>query len=49
LRGVAENSDEWRKLKAEIEKTDAKIDAEVYKLYDLTLEEIQIVEQETAK
>ena len=31
-------------LKAEIDKTDKEIDAMVYKLYDLTEEEIQIVE-----
>lgn len=41
---AAPNSDEWNRLKAEIEKTDAKIDAEVYKLYNLTPEEIKIIE-----
>lgn len=38
------DSNEWHKLKEEIELTDKKIDAEVYKLYDLTEEEIKIVE-----
>lgn len=34
----------WHKLKSEIEKTDKKIDEEVYKLYGLTPEEIKTVE-----
>ncbi len=44
LRKLAENSNEWQKLKDEIAKTDQKIDQEVYKLYGLTDEEIKIVE-----
>ena len=39
-----ENSNEWISIKAEVEKTDKKIDEEVYKLYDLAPEEIKIVE-----
>ncbi|MEK7622070.1 MAG: TaqI-like C-terminal specificity domain-containing protein [Patescibacteria group bacterium] len=39
-----ENSNEWQKLKDQIEKTDKKIDEEIYKLYGLTAEEIKIVE-----
>ena len=35
---------EAQSLKAEIDKTDKEIDQMVYKLYDLTEEEIQIVE-----
>jgi hypothetical protein len=35
---------EAQNLKAEIDKTDAEINAMVYKLYDLTKEEIQIIE-----
>ena len=35
---------EAQTLKAQIDKTDAEIDAMVYELYDLTEEEIQIVE-----
>lgn len=41
-----ENSDQWASIKSEIEKTDKKIDAEVYKLYGLTSEEIKIVEKQ---
>jgi hypothetical protein len=44
IRKVVENSEEWVKIKSEIEKIDAKIDAEVYKIYGLTAEEIKIVE-----
>ncbi|MFA6272893.1 MAG: N-6 DNA methylase [Candidatus Paceibacterota bacterium] len=43
LRETPENSDKWNSLKSEIEKTDRKIDVEVYKLYGLTEEEIKIV------
>ena len=39
------HSNEWEKLKSEIEKTEKKIDEEVYKLYGLTPEEIEIVEK----
>jgi adenine-specific DNA-methyltransferase len=45
IRGAIENSDLWLKLKSEIEKTDARIDAEVYKLYGLTADEIKIIEK----
>lgn len=44
FKGLAENSDQWHKIKDEIAKTDQKIDQEVYKLYGLTDEEIKIVE-----
>ena len=44
LKKLAENTDKWRKLKDEIEKLDRKIDEEIYKLYNLTPEEIEIVE-----
>ncbi len=37
-------SEIWLKIKSEIERTDRKIDEEVYKLYNLTPEEIKIVE-----
>lgn len=40
-----ENSEKWKSLKTEAEKTDRKIDEEVYKLYRLTSEEIEIVEK----
>ncbi len=39
-----EGSNKWNSIKEEIDKTDKKIDGEVYKLYDLTPEEIKIVE-----
>ncbi len=44
LQETTENSEKWNAIKAEIEKTDKKIDQEVYKLYGLTEEEIKIVE-----
>src|SRR3989344_5944834 len=44
LHETPENSDKWDSLKSEIEKTDKKIDQEVYKLYDLTADEIKIIE-----
>lgn len=44
FRKIYRNSDKWNLLKSEIEKTDKKIDQEAYKLYDLTPEEIKIVE-----
>jgi len=40
---VPKNSNKWNLIKSEIEKTDRKIDEEVYKLYNLTPEEIEIV------
>jgi len=45
LRELPENSEKWKSTKSEIEKTDRKIDEEVYKLYGLTSEEIKIVEK----
>jgi type I restriction-modification system DNA methylase subunit len=45
LHTIEENSNEWKRLKSEIEKTDKKIDEEVYKLYGLTEEEIEIIER----
>jgi len=36
--------DKWESVKSEIEKTDKKIDEEVYKLYGLTEDDIKIVE-----
>jgi len=44
LRESTENSNESEKLKSEIEKTDHKIDEEVYKIYELTPEEIKVIE-----
>lgn len=42
---VPMNSNKWNSIKLEIEKTDQKIDDEVYKLYKLTPEEIKIIEK----
>ena len=39
-----EQKSEAQKLKSDIDKTDKEIDSMVYELYDLTDEEIQIVE-----
>ena len=44
LREVAEHSEKWERIKSDIEKTDRKIDEEVYKLYGLTEDERKIVE-----
>ena len=44
LQKITENSEKWNSIKSEIEKTDKKIDEEVYKLYGLTQEEIKIIE-----
>ncbi|MEK7078661.1 MAG: hypothetical protein AAB929_01195, partial [Patescibacteria group bacterium] len=44
LREIPEHSEKWESVKSEIEKTDKKIDDEVYRLYGLTEEEIKIVE-----
>lgn len=43
LLNVVENSNSWISIKEEIKKTDKKIDEEVYKLYDLAPEEIEII------
>ena len=44
LRNAPENSKEWENIKEKIEKTDKKIDQEIYKLYGLNEEEIKIIE-----
>lgn len=43
------NTDKHARLKAEIEKLDEKIDRAIYKLYDLTNEEIATIEKNEAK
>lgn len=42
-----ENSNKWHGAKSEIERTDHQIDQLIYKLYDLTPEEIKIIESST--
>lgn len=44
LHETLENSNEWESIKSEVEKTDKKIDEEVYKLYGLKEGEIKVVE-----
>lgn len=44
INSSTENSEKWKSVKSEIEKADRKIDEEVYKLYGLNEEEINIVE-----
>ncbi len=47
LHELPENSEKWENTKSEIEKTDHKIDQEVYKLYELTEDEINVIEKGT--
>jgi len=47
LHETTENSEKWKRLKTDIERAEKEIDTEVYKLYDLTLEEINIIEEST--
>ncbi len=42
---LEENSEKWKVIKSEIEKTDKEIDGEVYRLYNLTPKEIEIIEK----
>ncbi|MEX2007633.1 MAG: TaqI-like C-terminal specificity domain-containing protein [Candidatus Levyibacteriota bacterium] len=44
--GTEENSNGWQKLNDEIEKVNKQIDKEVYMLYELTPEEIKIIENQ---
>jgi len=44
LKAYDKDSNKWHSIREEVEKTDKKIDEEVYRLYDLTPEEIEIVE-----
>jgi SAM-dependent methyltransferase/predicted RNA-binding Zn-ribbon protein involved in translation (DUF1610 family) len=44
LSATEENSNEWERLKSEVEKTDKKIDTAVYELYGLTADDIKVVE-----
>jgi len=43
---TAQNSNSWNNLKKQIEEVDKKINQLVYKLYNLTPEEIRILEKE---
>jgi adenine-specific DNA-methyltransferase len=44
IRAISENSEKWHSIKSEIERTDKKIDDEVYKLYGLNQEDIEKIE-----
>ncbi|MBI5237984.1 MAG: hypothetical protein HY887_06135 [Deltaproteobacteria bacterium] len=43
-RNTSANTDKWRSLKADIEKIERQIDQKIYKLYEITSEEIQTIE-----
>ena len=49
LHQLPKHSDRWESIESEIEKTDKKIDDEVCKIYDLTLEEIKIIKESIQK
>ena len=49
IQATQENSNKWENIKSEIEKTDKKIDEEIYKLYGLTDEEIKVIEDSSKK
>ena len=49
LQKAPQDSNKWNSIKEEIERTDKKIDEEAYKLYNLTPEEIKIVENSNEK
>ena len=49
LHEIPEHSDKWESIKKEIERTDQKIDEEVYKLYDLSPQEVRVIEESTKK
>ena len=44
LKTTLEHSDDWSHLKKEIEKIDKDIDKEIYKLYDLSDQQVAIIE-----
>ena len=44
---ITENSEEWLSLKSEIGKADRKMDEEIYKLYNLSQEDIEKIEDFT--
>ena len=44
-----ENTDKWYSLKKEIEQTDRLIDEKVYRLYEITEKEINIIEANSSK
>ena len=49
LKDIEENSNDWEKIKSQIEVIDKKIDEEVYKLYGLSGDEVGIIEDASPK
>ena len=49
LQKTTENSEKWISIKSDVEKSNKKIDEEVYKLYGLTNEDIKIIESYNKK
>ena len=45
---LKKNSAQWRKLSAEIEAAERQIDTIVYRLFDMTADEIQLLERSLA-
>ena len=45
IKKATEHSNKWDSLKHEIEKVDVKIDREVYRLYELTKDEMEVIEE----
>jgi len=49
LSEALEHSNEWENIKSEIEKTDKKIDEEVYKIYGLSEDDVKVIENSSKK
>ena len=49
LTKTSKNTDKWYFLKKEIEQTDRLIDEKVYRLYEITEKEINIIEANSSK
>jgi hypothetical protein len=49
LQNTSENTDKWYSLKKEIEQTERLIDEKVYRLYEITEKEINIIEANSSK
>jgi hypothetical protein len=45
LKKAIENSEKWNSIKVDTERTDKKVDEEVYKLYGLNQKEIEVIEK----
>jgi len=49
LKKITENSEKWKSIKSEIEKIDRKIDENIYSIYDLTKDEIKVLENKRSE